>query len=92
MRGRLFNNIILIGGNSLFAGYQRRLSLELRSHVDDIYNIGFRDVPNPITHAWQCGRDAFCANVSKDRFVTKEEYNEYGIDICIKRYFKFFED
>lgn len=25
MRGRLFNNIILIGGNSLFAGYQRRL-------------------------------------------------------------------
>lgn len=44
-------------------------SLELRSHVDDIYNIGFRDVPNPITHAWQCGRDAFCANVSKDRLV-----------------------
>lgn len=42
---------------------------ELRSYVDQIYDIRLREVEDPVVHAWQCGRDAAKLGALDDRLV-----------------------
>ncbi|MFH4984255.1 hypothetical protein AB6A40_010964 [Gnathostoma spinigerum] len=87
MHGRLYQNIILIGGNTAFEGYRKRVLNEVRSLASDLYTVRLRPVTDPITHAWNCGRSAIAS--LNARFVSKAEYEEHGPAICHKRYFIF---
>lgn len=90
MHGRLYNNIVLVGGNSLFHGYRQRVENDVRAEADDLYRIRLRQVDDPITHAWRCGKAAVNGGALNQRFVTKAEYEENGLNICQQRFFHFY--
>uniref|UniRef100_A0A0N5AXB5 Actin-related protein 6 n=1 Tax=Syphacia muris TaxID=451379 RepID=A0A0N5AXB5_9BILA len=89
MHGRLYNNIILVGGNSAFPGYMQRIERDLRKFASDLYVLRFRDVSDPILHAWRCGQQAFLSGAFEKRFVTRAEYEETGGEICRKKFLQF---
>ncbi|EJW87304.1 actin [Wuchereria bancrofti] len=91
MRGRLLNNIVLCGGNVLFPGFKERVVKDLRPFVDQIYDIQLRDVANPITYAWHCGRNSVKLGAWDNKFVSKTEYSEHGSVIWRKKFFHFLE-
>nr|CAD2185636.1 unnamed protein product [Meloidogyne enterolobii] len=85
-------NIVLIGGNSLFAGYLERILTDLRCSVDETFPLEVLLAPNPIAHAWNCANNIF-SNKSGESFdtwnfasktVTRSEYEENGLNICQK--------
>jgi len=86
-------NIILIGGNSLFLGYKDRIERDLRCLLSD--STDFRVVlpEHPITCPWESAKrilspemidSEFCS-----KFVTRQEYIEHGSRICRKKFSNF---
>uniref|UniRef100_A0A914N125 Actin-related protein 5 n=2 Tax=Meloidogyne incognita TaxID=6306 RepID=A0A914N125_MELIC len=93
-------NIVLIGGNSLFAGYLERILTDLRCSVDETLPLEVLLAPNPIAHAWNCANNIF-SNKSGESFdtwnfssktVTRTEYEENGLNICQKRFNNYWLD
>ncbi|VDO44181.1 unnamed protein product [Onchocerca flexuosa] len=91
MRGRLLNNIVLCGGNVLFPGFKKRVVRDLRPFVDQIYDVQLRDIADPITYAWYCGRNAVKLGAWDNKFVSKAEYNEHGPVVWREKFFNFLE-
>ncbi|VDK68018.1 unnamed protein product [Gongylonema pulchrum] len=46
---------------------------DLRSHVDQIFEIHLRNVKDPVTHAWSCGRQAVKLDALGDRMQSNDE-------------------
>uniref|UniRef100_A0A1I8AR98 Actin-related protein 5 n=1 Tax=Steinernema glaseri TaxID=37863 RepID=A0A1I8AR98_9BILA len=89
LRGRMLKNIVLVGGNTRFPGFKRRLEEELRSLVETKYDIDVRLPSDPLTHVWHSAAAMIAAHEENQDFVTREEYNEHGASLCRKRFFKF---
>ncbi|KAG6622715.1 actin-like protein [Phytophthora cinnamomi] len=81
-----YANILLVGGNTKFKNFKRRLERDLRSLVPDDYDIELNEPSDPILAAWR----GCCSLVESDalsgRVVTKQEYEEHGSNICLKRF------
>lgn len=77
---KLWQNICVIGGSSLFQGLEKRLLKELKLLVPE-ENIRILKVEDKITASWK-GSALFAksslTSETYDEWVTNEQYNEYG--------------
>lgn len=89
LRGALFANIVLTGGNVLLPGLGPRLEAELRSRVPAHYPVRITTPPDPIDYAWKGGASLASASAGGGMgpFVTKAQYDELGLDACQERFF-----
>ncbi|CAB4415874.1 unnamed protein product [Rhizophagus irregularis] len=86
LHGLLYGNIILVGGNSLFSGYKRRIEKDLRFLAPTEFEIRVGMSENPITYAWQGGAKFANSTEFNEKLVTRAEFNEYGHNICLQRF------
>ncbi|KAG7380877.1 Actin- protein 6 [Phytophthora pseudosyringae] len=81
-----YANILLVGGNTKIKNFRQRLERDLRSLVPDDFDIELHEASDPILAAWQgCCSLAESAALS-ERVVTKQEYEEHGSNICLRRF------
>jgi len=85
LRGSLYSNIVLTGGNALFSGLAQRLETELRTLVPEYHPVAVHAPPDPIGYAWRGG--GRLAREQPEMFLTKAQYNEYGAEACQERVF-----
>lgn len=85
LRGALYNNIVLTGGNVLFPGFAQRLHTELRIRVPEYYSVKVQAPPDPIEYAWRGA--AHMAQYQPQIFVSKSQYDEYGAEFIQERMF-----
>lgn len=82
----LLSNIILVGGNAKFAGFQERIYKEVRSLAPAEYKINVYLPENPITYAWHGGRTLSKDPMFSSLLVTREDYEEEGQNLCFERF------
>jgi len=74
----LLINIVVVGGNTLFAGFMQRLETEVKERVPDACIVRVARPADPITSTW-LGAARFARHEHVERLaVTKQEYEEYG--------------
>jgi len=82
MHALLYSNILVIGGNTLFPNYVKRLFKEVRRLSPSCYNVQIYTPKDPITLAW-FGGTKFAQRPDYESFViNKKEYEEYGLYLC----------
>ncbi|RIA82976.1 actin family [Glomus cerebriforme] len=86
LHGLLYGNIILVGGNSLFSGYKKRIEKDLRYLAPTEFEIRVGMSENPITYAWQGGAKFANSAEFNEKLVSRAEFNEYGHNICLQRF------
>ncbi|KAL4107057.1 hypothetical protein PRIC1_005092 [Phytophthora ramorum] len=82
----LYGNILLVGGNTKFKNFRQRLERDLRSLVSDDFEIGLHEPSDPILTAWQGCCSLAGSDALSERIVTKQEFEEHGSNICLKRF------
>lgn len=82
----LLSNIVLTGGNAMFAGIRDRVYKEVRSLAPFDYAINVLLPENPITYAWHGGKALSKDPVFPSLLVTREEYEEEGQSLCFERF------
>ena len=92
LRGPLYANIVLTGGNVLLPGLAARLEAELRSRVPAHYPVRVTAPPDPVDYAWKGGAALVAGPAGGVAgqggvFVTKQLYEEYGAEACEERFF-----
>jgi actin len=84
IRDKMYNNIVLAGGNTMFPGLRKRIDKELRRVAPDSANIkveaGSKSPPVRKYSAW-IGGSIFATTYNPDTWITKELYEEYGAEI-----------
>lgn len=78
IRDDLFNNIVLCGGSSLFRGFTERLNKELTSLVLPETKINIIHPSESKYLSFIGGKMVGDYNSLKDKWISKEEYEEYG--------------
>ncbi|KAM7201579.1 Actin family [Naviculisporaceae sp. PSN 640] len=74
----LLANIVVVGGNTLFEGFAKRLEDELRTRVPDVCRVRVARPTDPITKTWE-GAANFAKHENANKLaVTKAEYDEFG--------------
>ncbi|TDH72368.1 hypothetical protein CCR75_003404 [Bremia lactucae] len=86
LSGAFYANILLVGGNTKFQNFRQRLERDLRPLVPDEFDIGFHQPPDPILAAWQGCCSLAKSDILSERIVSKQEYDEYGSNICFQRF------
>ncbi|KAG9191887.1 hypothetical protein G6011_10621 [Alternaria panax] len=83
----LLANVVVVGGNSLIAGFMERLQTELRALVPAEYPLKVARADDPIKHAWLGGANvASQPELLKELLVTKAEYDERGSTWLVKKF------
>ncbi|CAO3596054.1 unnamed protein product [Absidia cylindrospora] len=89
LHGLLYANIVLVGGNAKFDGYQQRIETDLRQMIPSDYDLRITTPLEPTLSAWMGGQ-RLISNSSKSEqqhlFVSRQDYMEYGSDICRKKF------
>lgn len=84
----LFANVVLTGGTSKLPGLADRMYTELQKNAlhGSVLRVGQSE--KPIPYAWEGGRQLFNnhAEALKDLRITKQEYDESGPNICLKKF------
>ncbi|KAI0566391.1 Actin-related protein [Gracilaria domingensis] len=80
VRGDLYENIVLTGGNCMFSNFKERLELELRPMVDSIYEVETTMDEDPTLTAFHGGVRAAVSDSSSVQYVSKEMFAELGSD------------
>ncbi|CAG8712241.1 4372_t:CDS:10 [Racocetra persica] len=76
LHGLFYGNIVLVGGNSLFAGYKERIEKDLRVLAPSEFEV---KVGMP--------EEKFASTPEfNERLVTRSEYLEYGSNICLRKF------
>ncbi|GAA97457.1 uncharacterized protein L969DRAFT_604578 [Mixia osmundae IAM 14324] len=94
LRGLYWGNVICIGGSACLPGFVGRLQVELRELATEDYTVRVRASSTPITHAAKAARhilqhpelDYDGVLSLEASFVTREEYQEYGSELCRRRF------
>lgn len=100
MQFLMAQNIVLVGGNSLFPGFRDRIELDLRAMLDDSIPLNIFLPTDPIEHPWECARKALAAEASTEplsqpfasKFISRAEYEEHGVGICRRRFGNYWLD
>ncbi|KAJ8974179.1 hypothetical protein NQ317_004856 [Molorchus minor] len=82
----LAKHIVLIGGNTKFPGFNKRLYAELRSQLPHLWEVNVYQPDDPITYSWQGGKPLLSIPDFKSFLVTKDEYEELGSEIIQQRF------
>ncbi|TMW61771.1 hypothetical protein Poli38472_010834 [Pythium oligandrum] len=86
LHATLLENILLVGGNTKFRNFRERLERDLRPLVPVDYQIQIHTPDDPILATWR-GSSIFAQSEDlTTRSVTKQEYDEHGSNICLKRF------
>ncbi|KAG0378626.1 Actin- protein 6 [Mortierella sp. AD032] len=90
IRGMLYANVVLIGGNSKLPGFRKRVANELRELAPSEYDVRVGIDKDPFGYAWKGAKrlatmDEF-ASEFKNRLVTRAEYLETGSALCESRF------
>lgn len=83
----LYKNIVLTGGNMMFAEFKERLERELRMLAPDNMEICVRQDVDPVGYPWKGGASLAKDDGFQDLCVTKAEYLEKGYNVCLQRFF-----
>ncbi|CAO3651706.1 unnamed protein product [Cunninghamella blakesleeana] len=89
LHGIMYANIILVGGNAHFPGYQQRIEKELRQMIPLDYELRVSVPDDPEEAAWTGGQKMMTSlgkSELQSLFVTRKEYMEYGSDICKRKF------
>ncbi|KAI8329659.1 actin-related protein 6 [Chlamydoabsidia padenii] len=89
LHGLLSANIVLVGGNAKFPGYQQRIESDLRQMVPSDYDIRITTPADPMAAAWMGGQRMISSSSKSDLqqlFVSKHDYMEYGSDYCRNKF------
>ncbi|XP_059481195.1 actin-related protein 6 [Neocloeon triangulifer] len=83
----LWRNIVLTGGSTLFPGFEKRLTKELRAVAPCEYLVKVTMPSDPLGYAWQGGK-ALAADPKaiKEKFISKHEYEEHGHVVCAEKF------
>merc|ERR1712136_27422 len=82
----LLRNILLIGGNFFFPNIKERVEYDLRRLAPDDLEVHTTLPENPITYSCSGGVDWCSSSEIKKSWVTLQEYQEYGKNICLKKF------
>jgi len=82
----LWSNIVLVGGSVQFPGLQERLERELRARAPGECDVSITKPDKPITTTWRGGAIFAEAADLPQWMVTKEEYDEFGDELCRRRF------
>ncbi|KAF9902946.1 Actin- protein 6 [Linnemannia zychae] len=90
IRGMLYANVVLIGGNARLPGFKKRVANELRELAPSEYDVRVGIDKDPFGYAWKGAKrlatmDEF-ASEFKNRLVTRAEYLETGSALCESRF------
>ncbi|KAL6718325.1 Actin-related protein 5 [Lecanora helva] len=77
-RINILKDIFLTGGNTLFEGFQERLSKELRAVLPVEASIGVRKASDPLLDAWKGAAQWSKEPAYQQARITREEYLEKG--------------
>ncbi|XP_034736206.1 actin-related protein 6-like [Etheostoma cragini] len=86
MHAHFYQNIVLTGGNTLFAGYRERLEAELRSLAPAHLPVSVLQPANPICYPWEGGKLLAHSPDYDEIVVTREDYEENGHFICEEKF------
>ncbi|TDH09983.1 hypothetical protein EPR50_G00092800 [Perca flavescens] len=86
MHAHFYQNIVLTGGNALFAGYRERLEAELRSLAPAHLPVSVLQPANPICYPWEGGKLLAHSPDYDEIVVTREDYEENGHFICEEKF------
>ncbi|KAJ1305661.1 hypothetical protein OPQ81_000656 [Rhizoctonia solani] len=86
LRGVAWGNIGLVGGNTLFDGFEQRLFDELRSLAPDEYEVCLYRTKSPITSTFHSARTFARSPSFPSLCVTREEYLEAGVNACRRKF------
>ncbi|KAF4028991.1 actin [Phytophthora infestans] len=86
LSGAFYANMLLVGGNSKFKNFRQRLERDLRSLVPDDFDIGLHEPSDPVLAAWQGCCSLAGSSALSERLVSRQEYEEHGSNICLKRF------
>ncbi|KAL1800631.1 hypothetical protein ACET3X_000973 [Alternaria dauci] len=87
LRIGLLANVVVVGGNSLIAGFMERLQTELRALVPVEYVLNVARADDPIKHTWLGGANvASQPELLRELLVTKAEYDERGSTWLVKKF------
>ncbi|CAH1642944.1 unnamed protein product [Spodoptera littoralis] len=82
----LLENIVLYGGNAMFPGFRDRVYNDVRCLALDHFDVNVTKPDNPITYAWEGGKQIFRDPDFYSFCVTKEEYDEEGKSLAFERF------
>jgi actin-related protein 6 len=83
----LLANVVVVGGNSLIAGFMQRIQSELRALVPAEYPLNIARAEDPIKQTWLGGASvASQPELLKELLVTKAEYDERGSTWLVKKF------
>jgi actin-related protein 6 len=79
LRGGMYANIVLTGGNARLPGYRERVERELRAVAPDVYDVKVTLPEDPVTYAWSGGSRLAADSAGFSRnVITKAQYDEMG--------------
>lgn len=82
----LLENIVLYGGNAMFPGFRDRVYNDVGCLALDHFDVNVNKPDNPITYAWEGGKQIFRDPDFYSFCVTKEEYDEEGKSLAFERF------
>ncbi|KAL0481453.1 actin-like protein Arp6 [Acrasis kona] len=87
----LYDCILLVGGNTCFPNYKKRIEKDMRKYVNVDHNITVHQPSDPVVCCWRgassfAGSETGLARMSSTLTVTKKEYEEHGSNICIQKF------
>ena len=85
LRKLLYGNIILTGGSSLFPGFKNRFLKEMTVIAPPSVPIGVTALKERKYSTWLGGKLFATLSTFEDRYVTRDEYDEYGVQIVHKK-------
>lgn len=74
----VLGDVFLTGGNTMFTGFDERLKRELRAVLPIEAPIKLRKAKDQVLDAWRGAAQWAASAESKQRFVTREEFQEKG--------------
>ncbi|XP_068448781.1 actin-related protein 6-like isoform X1 [Clinocottus analis] len=86
MHAHFYQNVVLVGGNSLFSGFRERLEAELRSLAPAHLPVAVLQPANPICYSWEGGRLLALSPDYDELVVTRDDYEENGHFICEEKF------
>jgi len=86
VRAMLYSNIVLIGGTANLPGLAERVQKDVRTLAPAQHSVKVVVAPKPSESAFR-GGSLFSRDPSFAKFlVTKQEYEEHGGPICMRRF------
>ncbi|XP_065165143.1 actin-related protein 6 [Atheta coriaria] len=77
-QAEIAQNVILVGGNTLFPGFRDRLEIDARIFLPCDYDLKIYQPDDPLNYAWLGGRLMSKDPAFRKRCVSKQKYEEEG--------------